>query len=151
MTYAYTISMQGVGFNNHLIAGSDEFNVGVVDSGTTFTYVSHKLYNMLVTHFDWFCSIESENHCKGKRRTDGKGQDNICFWYNENESQNGPKNYFLTYPVLNFKTKDQSGLIIDLKWYPSEYLFRLDFNTYCVALEKFNRPNEILFGGSFMR
>lgn len=30
--------------NNHLMAGSEEFNIGVVDSGTTFTYVPNKLF-----------------------------------------------------------------------------------------------------------
>jgi len=70
--------------NNHLMAGSDEFNVGVVDSGTTFTYVPNKLFQMLIVHFDWFCSLDQANHCKGKRiRGDGGDQSTICFTYDE--------------------------------------------------------------------
>jgi hypothetical protein len=44
--------------NNHLMAESQEFQIGVIDSGTTFTYVPHKLFNMLLVHFDWFCSLD---------------------------------------------------------------------------------------------
>ncbi len=38
-THAYKFSLFGLSMNNHYMAGSEEFNVGVVDSGTTFTYV----------------------------------------------------------------------------------------------------------------
>lgn len=51
--------------NNHLMAGSEEFSIGTIDSGTTYTYIPYKLFNLLVTHFDWFCSLDRANHCKG--------------------------------------------------------------------------------------
>lgn len=57
----------------------------------------------------------------------------------------------MSYPVLNFKTTDENGHKIDLKWYPSEYLFREKENKYCMAIEKYSRPGELLLGGSFMR
>ena len=132
------------------MAGSDEFNIGVVDSGTTFTYVPTKLFQMLIVHFDWFCSLDSVNHCKGKRiRSDD--QNSICFRYEEQEFPNGPKKYFMSYPVLNFKVILSGGSPGELKWYPSEYLFRHKPDQYCMALEKFSRSNEILMGGTFMR
>jgi len=96
--------------NNHLMAGSDEFNVGVVDSGTTFTYVPNKLFQMLIVHFDWFCSLDQVNHCKGKRiRGDGGDQSTICFTYDESQFKEGPKRYFMSYPVLNFNVTTSSG------------------------------------------
>lgn len=66
-TQAYKFSLEGVAFNNHFIQGSEEFQIGVLDSGTTFTYIPHKLFNMLIVHFDWFCALDHANHCKGKR------------------------------------------------------------------------------------
>lgn len=132
------------------MAGSDEFNIGVVDSGTTFTYVPTKLFQMLIVHFDWFCSLDSINHCKGKRiRSDDSNS--ICFHYDEAAFPEGPKKYFMSYPVLNFNITLTTGTPSQLKWYPSEYLFRHKSDRYCMALEKFSRPNEILMGGTFMR
>ena len=40
---------------------------------------------------------------------------------------------------------------IKLQWFPSEYLFRDKGNKYCMAIEKFSRPGEVLLGGTFMR
>ena len=122
--------------------------MGVLDSGTTFTYVPHKLFNMFVAHFDWFCDLDHENHCKGKRV---QYQDDICFEYSESAFPEGPKDYFMSYPVLNFKTIGLNGEHIDIKWFPSEYLFRQKSTRYCMAIEKFSRSNEVLLGGSFMR
>jgi hypothetical protein len=63
--------------NNHLISGSESFNIGFIDSGTTFTYLPSGLYNELKVHFDWFCSLDKESHCKGSRIYSPKGY--ICF------------------------------------------------------------------------
>jgi Xylanase inhibitor C-terminal len=38
-----------------------------------------------------------------------------------------------------------------IDWYPSEYMYRSKSSEYCLAIEKFNRANEILMGGTFMR
>jgi hypothetical protein len=75
----------------------------------------------------------------------------ICFNYNEKKYQTGPKDYFVSYPILGFHVPTLDGGVQTLQWFPSEYLFRYKFNQYCVAMEAFNRPNELLFGGTFMR
>jgi Xylanase inhibitor C-terminal len=106
---------------------------------------------MLLVHFDWFCGLDTQNHCKGKRIWSGYDASSICFEYSEKRFAMGPKDYFMSFPVLNFNTKDENGNKIALKWYPSEYLYRDSDNKYCMAIEKFNRPGEILMGGSFMR
>jgi hypothetical protein len=54
-TSAFKFTVEGVSMNNHYMGGSEEFNIGVIDSGTTFTYVPLKLFQMLIVHFDWFC------------------------------------------------------------------------------------------------
>ena len=134
-TNAYKFNLQGISMNNHLMAGSEEFNVGVIDSGTTFTYVPQKFFNMLNVHFDWFCSLDKANHCKGKKIQ--SSSDSICFEYDERAFPNGPRNYFMSYPVLNFHTNSINSNKISFKWYPSEYLFRHKENQYCMAIEKF--------------
>lgn len=123
-THDYKFSLYGISFNNHLMSGSEAFNVGVVDSGTTFTYVPEKLFTMILIHFDWFCSLDTEHHCKGKRIRSEGDPNAICFEYNETLYPTGPKPYFLSYPVLNFHADAINNTRIAFKWYPSEYLFR---------------------------
>lgn len=150
-THAYKFSLFGISINNHMMSGSEEFSIGVVDSGTTFTYVPQKLFTMLLIHFDWFCSLDTEHHCKGKRMRSEDDPSTICFEYDESLYPTGPKPFFLSYPVLNFHANAVNNTRIAFKWYPSEYLFRHKATSYCLALEKFSRSNEILMGGTFMR
>jgi hypothetical protein len=104
------------------MSGSEEFNIGVIDSGTTFTYVPQKFYTMLLIHFDWFCLQDKVNHCKGKRIQ--QASDSICFEYNEETFMEGPLKYFMSFPVLNFHANSVNNTKVSLKWFPSEYLFR---------------------------
>jgi hypothetical protein len=55
--------------NDHFIAGSKIYNVGFVDSGTTFSYFPTGLMYMVKVHFDWFCNADDYN-CMGKRLKD---------------------------------------------------------------------------------
>lgn len=147
---AYKFQVQGLSFNNHLMAGSDEFSLGVVDSGTTFTYMPFKLFNMVRAHFEWFCSNDPQTLCKGKmKKLDGDSS--ICFEYDEDVFAEGPKFYFMSYPLLQLLVTDVNGDKTTLKWYPSEYLYRYNQDSYCLAVEQYNRPTEILLGGTFMR
>ena len=57
----------------------------------------------------------------------------------------------MSFPVLNFNIATSTGEPAQLKWFPSEYMCRHKEDQYCLALEKFSRPNEILMGGTFMR
>lgn len=102
--YAYRFSLKGVYLNGHLMQGSQIFDVGVIDSGTTFTYVPEKMFKMLLDHFDWFCFLDVERHCKGRRIYQGKtgGGGTICFHYDELENELGPKEFFKSYPVMQF-------------------------------------------------
>jgi len=59
--------------------------------------------------------------------------------------------YFMSFPVLNFIVNDINGRKVELKWFPSEYLYRDRSDRYCMAIERFSRANEVLMGGSLMR
>jgi hypothetical protein len=50
-----------------------------------------------------------------------------------------------------FYASDKSGKQVQLKWYPSEYLYREKEDQYCFAAEKYTRNNEIMLGGTFLR
>jgi hypothetical protein len=105
----------------------------------------------LIVHFDWFCSLDKTNHCKGARIYKGSNSNSICFKYDEKVFKVGPKPYFMSYPILNFHLKTGSnGSNVTLKWYPSEYLYREKPDEYCLAAEKYSR-HEILIGGTMMR
>ena len=96
--------------------------------------------------------LDPANHCKGKR-IHNNNNNIICFHYDEIKFPSGPKDYFMSYPILSFQvmttSSDSSSQSLD--WYPSEYMFRTKATEYCMALEKFSRSNEILLGGTFMR
>ena len=42
--------------NGHPIGGSNKYNIGFVDSGTTFSYLPADLYDSILYHFHYFCS-----------------------------------------------------------------------------------------------
>ena len=137
--------------NGHVMQDTMMITRGVIDSGTTFVYVPERLFNILMQHFDWFCLLDPVNHCKGKR-VHSEDSQAICFKYDEKKYPMGVKDYFMSFPVLGFQVDMvESEAKQELKWYPSEYMYRARNNLYCLALEKFNRPNEILLGGTFMR
>jgi hypothetical protein len=101
--YAYRMALKGVSLNGHIMKGSHIFDIGVIDSGTTFTYVPEKFFKILLDHFDWFCFLDTANHCKGRRIYNGNpNPGSICFHYDELQFQLGPKDFFLSYPILQF-------------------------------------------------
>lgn len=118
--------------NNQLMCNSFSQNVAFVDSGTTFTYVNLANYNAIKTHFEWFCSLDQDNHCKGKM--DFKKSGYICFSYDEKEFPEGPYDYFRSFPIIKFELGTAQEPMT-LEWYPSEYLYREKNWRYCVALD----------------
>ena len=142
----YNIELKGLSINSHFIAESEQFNVALVDSGTTFTYIPSGLFDLIDKHFEWFCDSDRANNCKGGKIDVDERSTTICFYYNEREFPEGPKKYFMSYPVLNFHVDG-----FEIKWYPSEYLYRDKDNQYCMAIEKYSRVNSLIFGGTFMR
>lgn len=90
--------------NGHHMDGSHLFDRAVVDSGTTFTYVPERLFKLILEHLDWFCLLDPKHHCLGKRIHNANSDPNtICFVYDEKKYPLGPKDYFLSYPVLSLQ------------------------------------------------
>jgi hypothetical protein len=52
---SYRFNIEGVSMNNHPIKGSHNWDVGFLDSGTTFSYLPHDMWDSLMFHFDFFC------------------------------------------------------------------------------------------------
>ena len=123
--------------NNHYMSGTEKIKTIFVDSGTTFTYVSTHIYNIIKTHFNWFCELDTENHCKGTRDFTKKGY--LCFSYDEELYSDGPKEYFKSFPILRFlagSTENQADeTTYSINWFPSEYLYRDRTDRYCVAMD----------------
>ena len=124
-TSNYKVELKGISLNTRFMEGSQEFNVGFIDSGTTFTYVPEKLLPIFANYLDWFCALDPLHHCKGKRMTQNYNERTICFQYDEALFKEGPKSYFLSFPVFQFHVKTSAPAEeILLKWFPSEYLYR---------------------------
>ena len=52
---SYRFNIEGVSMNNHPIKGSHNWDVGFLDSGTTFSYLPHDMWDSFMFHFDYFC------------------------------------------------------------------------------------------------
>ena len=73
----------------------------------------------------------------------------LCWSYDEKEFPDGPYDYFRSFPILKFSLgTEKEDLILD--WYPSEYLYRLRSNKYCIALD-IDNGQEMIIGGTLMR
>ena len=149
----FKISLSGMMINNHYMAGSEKIKVGFVDSGTTFTYISTYIYNIIKTHFEWFCNLDKENHCKGVMDFKRKGY--LCFSYDEDKFPEGPIRYFMSFPVFRIlmsQGKDSQGQdkVYYFNWYASEYMYRESDNRYCMAID-LSESTYITIGGTMMR
>ena len=133
--------------NNHLMNGSESHTTAFIDSGTTFTYMNTKSYNAIKLHLQWFCSLDPENHCKGKMDFSRRGY--LCFSYSEKEFPDGPYDYFRSFPILRFLLGDETQQAT-VNWYPSEYLYREKAGRYCIAIDIQN-GSQMLIGGTLMR
>ena len=50
--------------NNHLMADTQKFTTGFIDSGTTFSYFPKELMMILRVHFMKYCELNKRN-CLG--------------------------------------------------------------------------------------
>jgi hypothetical protein len=133
------------------MAETHQISRGVIDSGSTFVSVPEKLFTIIMNHFDWYCLVDPKNHCRGKRVHDQDAQA-ICFKYQASKYPMGPRDFFLSYPVLSLQVEDvESKELQHINWYPSEYMYRAREGLYCLALDKYTRSNEIILGGTFLR
>ena len=69
----FKVPLNGISMNNYPMEGTDSQYQAFIDSGTTFTYVNSENYEAIKKHFNWFCSIDPKNHCKGRLRFEREG------------------------------------------------------------------------------
>ena len=66
--------------------------------------------------------------------------------------RNTTKDFMLSYPIFKFYAKDIRGKDTTINWYPSEYLYlEPSGKMYCLAADKNNDNNQVLFGSTLMR
>ena len=147
----YKFTIQKTWVHNHEINGSEYWNVGFLDTGTTFSYLPGDLWDSLILHFDYFCEESKKNHTKGKYCPGERflykngGELLICFKY---DGVMDKKEFFMGYPIIRFQVA--KGKFFN--WYPSEYLYlEKDGAKYCVAADKNIGSREVLFGSTLMR
>ena len=128
----------------------------MIDSGTTFTYLPRTLFNLIQTHFKWFCSMDPINNCKAQLKF--TRPDYICWGYDEKLNPIGPLEFFSSLPIIRFvmqtkKDKNGQSSFYSYDWFPSEYLYideKEDHPQYCIAVD-IKDSNRIMFGGTLMR
>ena len=123
------------------------------------------MWDNLMYNFDYFCeltrNIKDKNgnkmYCPGERfEVSSQGEKVMCFKYNqtlyENGGPNTTKDFLMSYPIIRFHAKNLQGKDTAIEWFPSEYLYREPGGQmYCLAADKNNDPNQVLFGSTLMR
>ena len=116
-----------------MITGSDQWSTGFIDSGTTFTYVPPAMWDALMYHFDYFCDQTKDilneygyrKYCNGKRFTTRiQGDIYACFEFDPDQFRGREKEFLLGYPIIVFHALDHEDKAEQIKWFPSEYLFK---------------------------
>ena len=115
---SYRFNIEGVSMNNHPLKGSHNWDVGFLDSGTTFSYLPHDMWDSLMFHFDFFCEnahkqpkVDGKNrYCAGKRFiSTSDGETVMCFKFDPVEFKGRNKEFLMGYPILNFHIKLTNG------------------------------------------
>jgi len=132
----FLVTLNGMSMNNHYIVGSNESYRMMIDSGTTFTYFPRPLYNLIESHFKWFCAMDPKANCKGKMKFDRPGY--MCWEVDVSQFKEGVIEFYRSMPILRFHLEASPGQKTDTysyDWYPSEYLYNEKINDYCVAAD----------------
>ena len=158
----YKFSILGTSMNSHPIKGSSKFDIGFLDSGTTFTYLPHELYNSLLYHMKFFCQnanrYDNNDSKPGKYCPGGEfnfyrieGERVACVNFDGGRFNSKVKDFFLGYPYITFHVKQVDGKIGKINWYPSEYFYLAKTgDKYCLAAEE-GSDYQIMFGSTLMR
>jgi len=108
---SYKFNIEGISMNNHPIRGSHNWDVGFLDSGTTFSYLPTDMWDSLMYHFDYFCDEARkqpeingiQRYCPGKRFVTVSDGETLTCWEFEPEMWGLKRKEFLMgFPVLNF-------------------------------------------------
>ncbi|CAG9330927.1 unnamed protein product [Blepharisma stoltei] len=114
----------------------------IVDSGTTYTYLTSSIYDPLWQAIENFC--QGEGKCDGVRRH-VNGEGHVCYHYNI-EKYPDLYHFFDTFPTIELTIGD-----INVAWLPEYYLSSWqDYqDIYCIGI--YNTGGGSVLGGNFMR
>jgi len=123
------------------------YQIGFVDSGTSFAYFPKALYTTIKTFMASYCN-KQKSRCGRSQYHKKNGR---CFPFRYSWYPNGPQEFFDTFPPFIFEMRDTRGEMYEYTWRPSEYLYKDgNRNEYCFAFYEQN-DNYIMMGGTFMR
>lgn len=115
----------------------------IIDSGTTFTYLSNTVYNTMFSTIAKYC--ENSLKCAGSKIM-VNGEPHTCYVY-DSDKFSTKKQFFDSFPILSFLMDD-----VYVDWLPERYLFAWPEtkNSFCVGVYS-NGASGNVFGGNFMR
>lgn len=115
----------------------------IVDSGTTFTYFSSKIYLSLLEAFNKFCL--EEGNCDGELK-EVYGEAHVCYKY-DYKKYTDISDFFSTFPSFKLGIDD-----VEVEWKAKYYLFAWPEtpNTFCIGIYGNGVGGNVL-GGNFMR
>lgn len=113
-------------------------STAMIDSGTTFTYMSRNQYNEIDNIVQELCR-NGTVECLGSREKEN------CYRFKPS-SNFTLKDFFQSFPVFKFTSGEQT-----IKWFPSEYFYEDRTEVYCVAIDPYSTDSRMVIGGSMMR
>ena len=109
----------------------------MIDSGTTFTYMSRNQYNEI--------DKITRELCNGTLKCLGEWKKNNWYKFHPSENQT-VKDFFRSFPVYKFMSGDKY-----IKWFPSDYFYQENYDEYCLTIDPYGSENRMVIGGSMMR
>lgn len=144
--YQYKVPLLGIYFDGQKIdypykkMNRGELTTGdgaFFDTGTTYVYTSHKMFDKIKQRFNQFCSRHS-GHCGGESRFEE------CYSISSRHKED-VQNYFKTFPLIEFSFEGD----MKYRWYPYDYLIKNgDLDQYCVGIKALK---DMILGAVFMR
>lgn len=142
--YSIKIHQINIGSNTFQL-NSNDFHSGVsatiIDSGTTFSYLSRAIYEKLFEVLEEVC--KDSNKCIGEQKK-VYGEPHSCWEKNDGENIT---EFYSTFPVIGFVVENTT-----IEWLPEYYLFAWPElpKVFCVGV--YNNGNGMnILGGNFMR
>lgn len=138
----YLINVTGIQLGNN---GRSLFDlVGLIDSGSPFTFLPKNLFNILVTEFDQYCLDKKGNNKCGKFQMEN--EIGYCASFEDRESLFKTVNE--NWPVITL----QLGKNIEFKWKPINYYYyyvKKNIRKACFGFVK-HHSSKIILGSNFM-
>ena len=136
-----TVDGEGVGLDPQDFSGL--YTTGtIIDSGTSFLYLTERVYLKFIKKFKEFC--KSISHCKAQT-VRVYGEPNRCVVF---DSKFESSDFFQSFPRVKFRFGDG----VEVEWNAEYYLFAWPEtpNYYCIGIyNNFDGGN--ILGGVFMR